>query len=360
MPAQNADFQADALIVGGGPAGSACAGFLAAGGKRVILLERRRFPREKVCGDCLNPAAWPVLESLGVADAVSALPQTPLAGVELIDSRDRSRAVPWPIGGGPGEIAVKRSLLDAALLDRAVALGAEVRQEALVTGVEPRPAGWQVTLQGGEVLRAPWLIAADGRNSTVARLAGRLPTARRDRVGFQTHCAAPAGFHQRVVLRLRPQGYVGYTRVGGDELNLCLVSAPRGLPALRAWAEAEFGLRADQPWQSIAPLARPDADPARDRLLLIGDAARVVEPFTGEGIYYALRTGQLAAAALLGEAEPHAAYRRAHAELYRGRLWINRFARLAVTNPRLGQVAFDVVYRHPALLRWLAGKVVAV
>jgi flavin-dependent dehydrogenase len=257
---------------------------------------------------------------------------------------------------------VKRSLLDAALLERARELGADVREEALVIGLERVDGAWRVTVEGGEVFRARWLVAADGRNSTVARLAGRLPAARRERIGLQTHLPAPVDFHDRVVLRLRPEGYAGYSRVGGDDLNLCLVGASAGLPGLRAWAQAEFGVPADQPWQSIAPLARPDAEPAGDRLLLVGDAARVVEPFTGEGIYYGMRTGQLAAETILGgepEAVAMAAYRRAHQELYRGRLWVNRFSRLAVTNPRIGQLAFNVVHAQPALLRYLSAKVVA-
>ena len=364
MPVQNHELSkdADAIVVGGGPAGSVCAAFLARGGVRVTLLERRKFPRDKVCGDCLNPAAWPVLETLGMAGAVDALPRTLLSGVEIIDQRGRSAVAPWQ-SKGRGEIAVKRSRLDEALLRRARELGAEVRQETLVTGCEREAdGGWRVTLPGGEILRAPWLIAADGRNSTVARIAGRLPAAQRDRVGLQTHLPAPAGFHDRVVLRLRPEGYAGYSRVGLEDLNLCLVGAPEGLPGLRAWAETEFGLPRDQPWQSIAPLARPDAEPARDRLLLIGDAARVVEPFTGEGIYYGMRSGQLAAESILSGVPPEAAmdnYRQAHRALYQGRLWVNRFSRLAVTNARIGQLAFEIVYRQPALLRYLTAKVVA-
>src|SRR4051812_36612398 len=74
----------DVLIVGGGPAGSACAAFCAKAGLRVLVLEREIFPREKVCGDCLNPSCWPSLERLGVRDAVVRLPHGRLDQVEFI------------------------------------------------------------------------------------------------------------------------------------------------------------------------------------------------------------------------------------------------------------------------------------
>src|SRR5437868_8818040 len=74
----------DVAIVGGGPAGSSCAAFCAAAGLRTIVLERAKFPREKVCGDCLNPACWPVLRRLQLFERVRALPHAELARVEFI------------------------------------------------------------------------------------------------------------------------------------------------------------------------------------------------------------------------------------------------------------------------------------
>ena len=95
----------------------------------------------------------------------------------------------------------------------------------------------------------------------------------------------------------------------------------------------------------------------------MGDAARVVEPFTGEGIYYALASGELAAKAIIlqrdgGRAEDVAiAYSAAHTELYRGRLWINRLARAAVLSPRIASAFLPVARFQPALLRFLTGKI---
>ena len=86
--------------------------------------------------------------------------------------------------------------------------------------------------------------------------------------------------------------------VNQTELNLCLVGKPHTISRLRQWAQRHFEIPADQPWRSITPLTRAPVPCAHENLLFIGDAARVVEPFTGEGIYYALRSGELAANAI--------------------------------------------------------------
>src|SRR5437870_4995716 len=117
----------DVAIVGGGPAGSTCAAFCASAGLRTLVIERAKFPREKVCGDCLNPACWPVLERLGVAEAVRAAPHGELNGVEFIGIDGHSIVVPLPSGAN-AEIAIRRSIFDQLLMERARSLGAEVRE----------------------------------------------------------------------------------------------------------------------------------------------------------------------------------------------------------------------------------------
>src|SRR5918997_3197373 len=106
----------DVAIVGSGPAGASCAAFCARAGLRVVLLEREKFPREKVCGDCLNPSCTPVLERLGVAERVRALPHGALRRVDFIAIGGRTVSVDLPPGA---EIAVKRSLFDELLMQAA-------------------------------------------------------------------------------------------------------------------------------------------------------------------------------------------------------------------------------------------------
>src|SRR5881392_2747236 len=108
----------DVAVVGGGPAGSTCAGFCTTNGLRTLLIEREKFPREKVCGDCLNPECWPILRRLGIDQRVRVLSHGALEWVEFINVRDRCIAIDLP-QGEDAEIAIKRSVFDALLLDRA-------------------------------------------------------------------------------------------------------------------------------------------------------------------------------------------------------------------------------------------------
>ena len=353
----------DVAVVGAGPAGAACATFCAAGGLRTLLLEREVFPREKVCGDCVNPACWPVLRRLGLAERVRALPHAKLARVEFIAIGGHRVSIGLP---ADAEIAVKRSSFDQLLMQRAIEAGAQVIEGATVNAVT-QPAltdqPWQIGA-GGETFRARVVVAADGRNSTVARLLGLLPKIERERVALQAHVHLPAGFGERVVLQFLPQGYSGQAPVNASELNLCLVGKPAAMPTLRQWAEANFGVARDHAWRTITPLRRAALSPAQRGLFLVGDAARVVEPFTGEGIYYALRSGELAAEAIVssignGNQEAVASsYSAAHERLYRGRLWVNRIARVAVLSPRVTSILLRAHILHPQLLRVLTTRIV--
>jgi menaquinone-9 beta-reductase len=355
----------DVAIVGGGPAGSSCAAFCAAAGLRTAIFEREKFPREKVCGDCINPACWPILRRLGVASAVRDLPHGKLDRVEFIAISGQRVSVSLPAGDN-AEIAVKRSLFDQLLLERARELGTTVFESATVTTLtppDPRTDHWKISV-GDQVVESRTLVAADGRNSTVARLCGLLPRPAKERIALQTHLPLPVNFGDRVVLEFRPEGYSGQAPVGDAQLNLCLVSVPNQIASLRGWAERRFDIPSTHSWRTITPLAREPISPAQPSLFFVGDSARVVEPFTGEGIYYALASGKLAAKAIVlrrdgGDAGDVAvAYSAAHAQLYRGRSWINRLARAAVLSPRIGSAFLRVARFQPALLRLLTGKIV--
>ena len=351
----------DVAIVGGGPAGSSCAAFCALACLRTLVLEREKFPREKVCGDCLNPSCWPVLERLGVAQRVRDLPHSKLAAVEFIGIDGRKVIVDLP-SGDDCELSVKRSLFDALLLKHARELGAHVREETTVTALA-HDENWKIETASGESFFARTLIGADGRNSTVARLCNLLPRPARERVALQAHILLPRNFGRRIVLQLLPEGYSGQAPVNETELNLCLVGAPPTISRLRQWAERHFEVPADQPWRTITPLTRLPVPCAHENLLFIGDAARVVEPFTGEGIYYALRSGELGANAIVkiihGDDRKSALneFTHAYAEMYRGRLWINRLARTAVLSPGVASLLVRLSPLSPMVMRLLTAKI---
>ena len=353
----------DVAIVGAGPAGSSCAAFCASAGLRVALIEREKFPREKVCGDCINPACVPVLRRLGLGDKVETWPHAFADAVDFVAINGRRVRAVFP--SGPARIVtIKRSVFDDHLLQRARSLGTKVFEQATVVGVhKTRDRDWKIDIVH-ETLLARVLVGADGRNSTVARLCNLLPRPARERIALQAHVPLPRNFGNRIVLQFLPEGYSGQAPVNDRELNLCLVGTPPTIAALRSWAEREFKLPNDQPWRTITPLTRAPVPVAHENLLFVGDAAQVVEPFTGEGIYYALRSGELAADAIIkifrGEDRQPAVkeFAQAHRAMYRGRLWINRFARAAVLRPQIASRLLALTPFSAPILRRLTRNIV--
>ena len=353
----------DVAIVGGGPAGSSCAASCAVRGLRTLVLDREKFPREKVCGDCLNPSCWPVLERLELAQRVRDLPHSKLCSVEFIAIDGRRVIVDLP-SSVDCEISVKRSVFDDLLLERAREIGADVHEQTTVTGLS-RNDHWNIETDSGDIFQARILIGADGRNSTVAHSCNLLPRPARERVALQAHIPLPRDFGNRIVLQFLREGYSGQASVNETQLNLCLVGTPPTISTLRKWAERQFDLPANQPWRTITPLSRSPIPSAHENLFFIGDAARVVEPFTGEGIYYALRSGELAANAsaniVRGENRQLSLrnFTRAYSGMYRGRLWINRLSRAAVLRPRLGSFFVQAAGINPSVLKLLTAKIVS-
>src|SRR6478672_4553996 len=353
----------DVAIIGGGPAGSSCAAFCAMAGLQSLVLDREKFPREKVCGDCLNPSCWPVLERLKLAEQLRDLPHSKLSAVEFIAINGRGVIVDLP-SGADGEISVKRSLFDDLLLRRARELGANIHEQTTVTGLS-RNDHWNIETASGDFFQARILIGADGRNSTVAHLCNLLPRPARERVALQAHIPLPRDFGNRIVLQFLREGYSGQASVNETQLNLCLVGTPPTISTLRKWAERQFNLPTNQPWRTITPLTRSPISSAHENLFFIGDAARVVEPFTGEGIYYALRSGELAANAatkiVRGENRQLALrnFTCAYSSMYRGHLWINRLAREAVLRPQLGSLFVHTARVNSSILKLLTAKIVS-
>jgi flavin-dependent dehydrogenase len=297
-----------------------------------------------------------VFERLGVTEAVLAAPHVRVGRVAFFG--DGEMGVGFPLEGGErGEIAISRRVLDDILLRRSAEAGAEVCQETTIRGVKRDGDGvWRIEAGSGS-FAARRLVAADGRNSSVARLQGAAPAARRDRVGLQAHVADASWAESGIGLYLMAEGYCGVAPLGAGLTNFCMVATPERMERLKGAVGVRFGIQKTQEWRAIAPVQRAPVGPLRDGVLYVGDAARVVEPFTGEGIYYALHSGRMAAEHIIvGTVERYPA---AHAALYRRRLWINRLARWAVTHPPAGALLLRMMTAHPASLRYLVGRVTA-
>jgi menaquinone-9 beta-reductase len=345
----------DVIVVGGGPAGATAAAISAETGLRTLLIERTFFPRDKVCGDCLNPGCWEVFERLGIATEIAALPSSRLQWVEFVNLRGVRirRRLPQ---NELGEVALRRRLLDHALLSRARELGAEIWHGEPVTGLAE---GWRVQTET-RVAQTEFLIAADGRNSSIARLLHHFPQTRTDRIAYQTHFAAQ--WEPHVALELWPQGYLGRQTVDQETVGVCVVSRPALAEEFRLMMVKRFGLANDHRWNSIAPLTRKPITTRHQKLFYVGDAAKVVEPFTGEGILYALKSGLLAAEtikrAVSNQTDCRAEYSEAHRRLYAGRLWVNRLARWSVLHPKTSSNVLELLRLFPGPLNYLTRRVV--
>jgi len=303
----------DVVVVGAGPAGALAAHGLASRGVRVLLVEQRLFPRWKVCGACLSPQALAALKTAGLGDLVAAQGGLSLERLQLgVAGRVN------PIALGAGRV-LSRSRLDQALLEAAVAVGATVMTGtravlgAAATGLEPDR---EVVLQKGTArwsVRAKVVLIAAGLSHRAIDKEAEISTSIQPHSRIGAGCVLPGEAAELApgVLQMAvgQGGYVGLVRVESGEINLaCAFDRPMlgsvggaALLCQKILAEAGFatlpGLK-ESAWQLTAALSRRTIPLAGHRLLLLGDAAGYVEPFTGEGMGWAL-TSSLAALPLV-------------------------------------------------------------
>jgi len=326
----------DAVVVGAGPAGSLTALVLARAGRKVALLDRAAFPRPKVCGNCVNPSTWKIWERLGLEESFAALPHQAMAGFTIYsEGRMLYRHKFSPPRRGPR--AIGRDIFDDWLRREAEKAGATFHDETTVTGLDPE-AGVVETSRGE--MRGKLILGADGRNSVVARLCRLMPAPRRcHRVAWQACIPAPEGLGDEVEMHLFEEGYFGYCRYSPTQAVVSMVLDSRRTKNPLALARRCFPGLPEQDWMRMSPVTRGSAVLGRDRVWLVGDSARVVEPFTGEGISLALSTALLAAEAggaglAAGDlAGAFRRYARKHRRLYRRRAWVNTLARAALVTP---------------------------
>ena len=324
----------DVIIVGAAPAGSLAALVLARAGHRVALLDRATFPRPKICGNCINPAAWEIWDKLGLTDSFSALPHQEITGFDIhIEGRTLYQHT-FP---KRGPRAVPRDVLDDWLCREAQFAGAEFFPETTVIGVDPATGTVQTTR--GD-FTGKLIFGGDGRNSLIARQSGLMPPPRRcHRIAWQTSIPIPDSLDSHAHMHVFEEGYFGFCRTSPTHAVISMVLDSRRTQDPLLLVRRYFPHFEQQEWLRMNPITRAPARTGAGRVWLIGDAARVVEPFTGEGILFALSTGLLAAeSAITGLAQDRlaaalAAYTRQHCRLYRRRAWVNTLLRWLLTTP---------------------------
>lgn len=354
----------DAVVVGGGPAGAAAAARLAGAGHAVLLLDRAEFPRRKACGECVNPAGVAALHALGVWDAVEAAGPARLDGWRIRPGSEDGFLGRFP--GGVHGIGMEREVLDSVLLDHARRRGVEVRTGARVTDVVREGARVAGVRVGEDEIRARLVIGADGLRSVVMRRLGLLRRAPRLRkLALTAHVVGVDG-RGWGELRALGRGCVGIAEVGGGRCNVTVVVAgdearevagdPAGYfdDALRRFGFAD-ARRVDEVL-STGPFDFPVRRAIADGALLVGDAAGYYDPFTGQGIYRALRGAELAArtadAALRARdlsAAALAPYERARRHAFGSGERVQHLVEAFVSRPALLRVVSRRFARRPAL-----------
>ena len=296
----------DAVVIGAGPAGSTAAYRLATAGARVLLVDRARFPRDKPCGGGLTDRAvdqLPVDVTPVVEDRVATF-ELGLRYEQRFERRSTSPLI----------LMTQRRRLDAYLAERAQEAGAVFHDGAKVGSIS---SGGSVTVDGYRV-RSGALIGADGVNGTTARAVGL--------DGGHDHAVALEGnvpfealsegrFRGRVLVELGtvPGGYA-WVFPKGDHVNVGVGGWLREGPRLRAHLSRvcrEYGIPEDRLERTRGyrlPMRRAGSSSATGRTLLVGDAAGLVDPLSGDGIYEAFLSARLAAEAVLtGRLEGYAA-----------------------------------------------------
>ena len=325
------EHRADVIVVGGGPAGSVLAWALAREGVRTLLLERARFPREKVCGDYVDPRGLRILQAMGCLQRLDRFRSAAITHTATFVESERHYQGPIPFYGHRGDLpphgyTIPRDRLDAAMLEAAARAGAIVHEQTTVAEVNAGPAGVEVAARrGGRTARytAHLIAGADGANSAVGRSqALAMADPRFSVVAQRCYAAVAPGPEGATELFFDESSFPGYGWMfpGPDglvNLGVGLLSEARQrfhvhMPTVFSTFVEQ--LRRNHPRCSEIELAsKPIGGTVRtyggagpnhfDGGVLVGDAGGFADPMTGEGITQGMESALLAAPVLAAALE---------------------------------------------------------
>ena len=307
----------DVIIIGGGPSGCAAALGLNRLGYKVVLCDQAKFPRDKVCGEFISPAADPILKRLGVLNRIEALSPKRLKGVAISSYEGEEIVIDYPqlpgMDARPTSLSVPRYELDAIFVEQVKQVGVEVREqhkvtdflfaEGRVTGVR----GWDEN-KTSFTLKAPLVIDAGGRNAlSLKKMDLKKESAENTKIAMAAHWQGAKIADDYCYMHISRPGYTGISSVGKDRSNLVLVVNRQSmhgekpdtfyLDAVMQNCHRRKILQDAERIESvraIESLAFSVKPVTCGGLLLVGDAMGFIDPFTGEGIYLSLRSSEIA------------------------------------------------------------------
>jgi geranylgeranyl reductase family protein len=368
------------IVVGAGPAGSATAAHLAQDGRQVLLIDRSEFPRSKPCAEYASPETEQVLKRLGVWSSIQGTIGQRLQGMIIVSPSGRRFPSEYFDGGARRHsLALPRRELDETLRQHAIRSGAECRLGLQVEAPlfeDQRVRGIVARNRQGEAeeLRAELVVGADGLRSRLARrLGGARPAPWPRRLGLAAHYRGLDGATDWGEMYVGRSGYcglapldaetttvaaavpLGRSRTGGPEAQIAAVL--RDHPTLLARLGRAERL---EPFRGAGPLAWRVPRVAGPGFLLVGDAAGFFDPFTGEGIFRALRGAELAGEVIgeLGREPDWIALERRYRELrhaaFAGKERLAWLIQLFISRPPLLDYALSRLERRPALAERLS------
>ena len=349
-----------AVIVGAGPAGSSLAIRLALADRRVLLVDKSCFPRDKVCGEYISAECTKHFAELGVNSLIESIGATAITETAFYTRGGRHFAVPSDWFGGRVALGLSRAEMDTALVQRARDLGVHVIENGRM--VEALPDGTALIRinERAEIrLRADLFVDATGRTRSLSKLIA--PT--RTRESKPTHIAFKAHVRDAGILPTRCEiygysgGYGGCNRIELDKYNLCYIASARDARRLSSNpehllrsvvfenAQAQRSLseaKICSPWLAVPITRYGRGIPAPcQNLIAIGDAAAFIDPFTGSGMLMAFEGARIAAEAIASTTsfeELAPAYSAAHSAAFDRRLRFSSALRYAAYSPTMGEL----------------------
>jgi flavin-dependent dehydrogenase len=375
----------DVIVIGAGPAGSTVSILLARAGLRVLALEKSRFPREKLCGEFITPECLNIFDRLGLRRSLFDAGAQIIKKFTLFSTGGRGVDIPmeWVAEGYDHAIGLSRARMDRILLDRARKSGADVIEGFRASPrlerrnghciIEGKPDGETVAQFSSRIV-----IDASGRSGIFSNQPVKSSSLFKGLrlFGCKIHLQEIIGLGESGELFFFRDGYGGICNVEDNRTNLCFITTEATLFEARGDRELllDLTMRSNPAarrrlqdaaisgeWLGIGPIIFGRRMPSPG-VIAVGDAGAFIDPFTGSGILLALRSGELAAEAIIGSMEAGVSdayaiaqkYERLHRRHFGRRLFASSLLRRAALNPMTRNLLASTLTRNPSLARMAA------